>query len=181
MRGGENSNAATKLSGKTKNTPKEVNLVAKKPKPVVAWLTVNRSCNLRCSWCYAAATNYVAESAMSEHLCEKLIHIATQIGVKNFTILGGEPTLWKPLLNTIRSIRDAGARSTVVSNGIRFSDDRFWGNFIENPCDKVGLSVKAHDFDSFKTATGSGSFSKAQIGLSRVIDHYKCGVSLVYS
>ena len=57
------------------------------------WITVNRSCNLRCKWCYAKSSEYDLDNSMDFTLFKKLVDIATDLKVKNFLLIGGEPTI----------------------------------------------------------------------------------------
>ena len=44
------------------------------------WLTLNRSCNLRCKWCYAQESEFKKELNM-EYLCARdLINICIKLG-----------------------------------------------------------------------------------------------------
>ena len=61
------------------------------------WLTLNRTCNLRCLWCYASSTNYKAEDILSYEDATKIIDICSDVGIKGIILMGGEPTLYSHL------------------------------------------------------------------------------------
>jgi radical SAM protein with 4Fe4S-binding SPASM domain len=150
-------------------------------RPKGAWMTVNRACNFRCSWCYAAGRKFSSRDCMPIDLARRLADIIAQAGLKHVTILGGEPTLWRHLMTLNSRLRALGLRTTLVSNGARFGDDRFWESYLEEPNDRVGLSVKAFDGASLARVARTRSFGQTAKGLKRAIDHFKCGVSVVYA
>jgi len=52
------------------------------------WLTVNRFCNFRCSWCYAKETQFRPEDDMSFDLACELVNLMTSLGVRNTILIG---------------------------------------------------------------------------------------------
>ena len=53
----------------------------KTPTFKLMWLTLNRGCNFRCEWCYAAESEYRTENEMSLPFALDLLEIARQLGV----------------------------------------------------------------------------------------------------
>ena len=47
------------------------------------WLTLNRACNLRCTWCYAAGTEFDAQRNMDPNLAHELIDVIGVLGAKS--------------------------------------------------------------------------------------------------
>ena len=45
------------------------------------WLTLNRTCNLRCKWCYARDTEYKSSLTMSKDLAFELIDFFDSISI----------------------------------------------------------------------------------------------------
>ena len=50
--------------------------MAEHPNIDTAWVTLNRACNLRCRWCYAAGTGYKAGDDMSFELFCEIINLS---------------------------------------------------------------------------------------------------------
>lgn len=149
--------------------------------PSCAWITVNRTCNLRCGGCYAESTGYGAGQDMDFELAKKIAGLISALDIKSVIVVGGEPTLWDHLTDFNKFCRDINLNTTVVTNAIRFGADRFWSRYMENPSTKVGISIKAFDKASLKKIAGVDSFKLAEKGLRRAISHFNCGVSTVYS
>ena len=149
--------------------------------PRVAWLTVNRNCNFRCVWCYAKGTSYNIEEEMSLELAKKLTMLVIEAGVKQINIIGGEPTLWKPLLEFNRFCKNLEVKITLVTNAMRFSDDTFWEKYQESPNDSIGISLKAHNKMSLKSIAGITDFEKMKLGIKRGVNLNEGGVQVVYN
>ncbi|MFH1170733.1 MAG: radical SAM protein [Candidatus Vogelbacteria bacterium] len=149
--------------------------------PRVAWITTNRSCNFRCPWCYTKGENFDAKQTLSFDLALKLLSIVKQIGIKHLLIIGGEPTLWKHLLDFNCKCREVGIKTTLVTNALRFSDDKFWFKYLEKPNDKVGPSIKAFDEPSLQRLAQFHDFESVRKGLTRLVAKFKCGVTFVHN
>lgn len=149
--------------------------------PSSAWLNVNRECNLRCSWCYAKGTEYKREDEMTLALAKRLMKISKPLGVKSVTLIGGEPTLWEPLLEFNHYCEEVGIRTTLVTNGTRFGTDSFWSRYLDSPCSNVSLSIKAFDEESFRCTTHTKSFATTKLGIERALSLSVARASLVYT
>jgi radical SAM protein with 4Fe4S-binding SPASM domain len=146
--------------------------------PKVGWITVNRTCNMRCGWCYAKGTNYKGE--MSLDFAKKLASLLKDCGVRRLIIIGGEPTLWSHLLEFNEFCRDLNLKTQMVTNSLRFSDNHFWSEYKEKPNDLIGVSLKGYDAPTYKAVTGISDFTSIKSGLKRALNFFQCGVSTVY-
>lgn len=149
--------------------------------PKVAWLTVNRACDMRCKWCYAAATGYVHGSDMDIKLAKQIALLVKDVGVKTIILIGGEPTIWKSLFEFNDFCRSLNLRTILVTNGRRFRIERFRQEFQQHPTNSVAMSLKAFDEQSFLFVTGSKDFEGVKIGIKSVCDSSKTYISIVYS
>ncbi len=149
--------------------------------PKVAWLTVNRACNFRCGWCYAQGTDYSIDDSMSLELAKKLTMLMSNIGINHLFLIGGEPTLWKPLIDFNRFCNEVGMKTTIVTNAMRFGVNNFWEEYKENPNTSVGISLKAYDSETLKKNIGVSNSKIVLLGIKRGIEFFRCGVSTVYN
>ena len=69
------------------------------------WLTVNRACNLRCEWCYAAGEGSAAGRNMPLELARQLLDAAAELGAGSAVLIGGEPTLYPYLSEVAKHAR----------------------------------------------------------------------------
>lgn len=164
----------------SKKTKKETQMY-RTPIPKSIWFTVNRACNIRCQWCYAVDGEYVPTEQMSLEMAQKLLEIVAQLDAQSIYIIGGEPTLW-PHLNEFNDIcRKASVRTTLVTNALRFADDKYWEEYLNHPNDSAGISFKDCSPEGLLTNTRTSAFEKMDKGLRRGIGHFKKGLSFVYA
>lgn len=150
-------------------------------KPIVAWLNVNQACNMRCKWCYAENSHYSTEKQMSIDLAKELINISLDLGVTEFVLIGGEPTIWSGFFDIINYIKENKATVSIITNGLRFADNSFWDRYKKSPATSVGLSIKSTTENMFYNATGISQYEKSMLGIQRAIDFHNCGVSAVHN
>ena len=156
--------------------------MSKVPTLKLIWLTVNRRCNFRCSWCYANESEYKAEDEMSLSAALEYLRIAKEAGVKKVFLIGGEPTLWSSLFDFNDALKSTGIKSVLVTNAQRFSDDRFWENYLEHPNAYIGASFKAFSQESLLANAKVATFASATKGLRRVFEYQPNSIaSFVYS
>ncbi|MDD5430921.1 MAG: radical SAM protein [Candidatus Pacebacteria bacterium] len=156
--------------------------MSKIPKMNLMWLTVNRGCNFRCEWCYAAGSEYRTEDEMSLSFTLDLLKIAKQLEIKRLFLIGGEPTLWPHLFDFNDAMKSSGIRSTLVTNTYRFSSDKFWEEYLKHPNTNIGASFKAFDPESLVENTKSTGFNDVTKSLRRVFKYQpKSIASFVYS
>ncbi|PIR57970.1 MAG: hypothetical protein COU71_01095 [Parcubacteria group bacterium CG10_big_fil_rev_8_21_14_0_10_38_31] len=146
------------------------------------WLTLNRGCNFRCTWCYATGSKYLPEDNMSLPFALDLLEISRQLGINRLFLIGGEPTLWPHLFNFNESMKRGGVKSTLVTNAYRFSDDQFWEKYLIHPNTHIGASFKAFSRESMVENTKTNMFAGVTKGLRRVFEYQPNSIaSFVYS
>ena len=117
-------------------------LPPKKKRIEDAWLTVNRTCNMKCPWCYANNLEESLETDMDFEKAKKLVDILVKAGFKHITILGGEPTLYTNLFELIRYVSEKGIRVTLVTNGIKLSDQEYCEELKHSGVETISISIK---------------------------------------
>ena len=148
----------------------------------LVWLTVNRGCNFRCLWCYASASEYNTADEMPLSAALNYLRIVSDAGIKKVFLIGGEPTLWSSLFEFNDALRATEVSSVIVTNAQRFSDDRFWNNYLEHPNTHIGASFKAFSPESLLANAKATTFPSVTKGLERVFAHQPNSIaSFVYS
>ncbi|MDD5639358.1 MAG: radical SAM protein [Candidatus Pacebacteria bacterium] len=148
--------------------------------PRAAWLTVNRKCNFRCKWCYAENTGY-GKKEMTLGLAKNLFALCHKIGVKKFLIIGGEPTLWKHLIEFNRFCTENNAETILVTNGVKFGNNNFWEKYLKFPNNQISLSLKAGNDKDLKSFTGFSNFDLLTKGISRAVNQLNANISITYN
>ncbi|MDD4290245.1 MAG: radical SAM protein [Patescibacteria group bacterium] len=132
------------------------------------WLTVNRACNFRCKWCYAEETAYKKDVDMPYELAKKIIKLSKDIGVSSIILIGGEPTLWPHIFDTINDVHENGMKVALVTNGYMFSDENFLRKFKDSKTDSVSISLKAGNAQQHEELTGNKEFQKVLSGIQNL-------------
>lgn len=149
--------------------------------PKVAWLTVNRSCNLRCQWCYASSSGFKSTADISLERAKNIISLVKAVGIKTVSIIGGEPTLWKDLFAFNDFCNGLPINTTLVTNTYAFRSEMFWKEYLKHPNTRMEPSLKAFDDASSLSITKIKDFDGIKLGMRRANAKFKNAVSIVYS
>ncbi len=147
------------------------------------WLTVNRRCNFRCKWCYAEETHLKPEDEMSLETARSLIDLASNLEVKSIIIVGGEPTLWKHLFDTIQYIHEKKLESILVTNGYLLSKDDFLAKIEASALNCINISLKAANREQHIEFTGRDSFQDVLNAIEKAgkLENKEVSISYVLS
>lgn len=128
------------------------------------WLTLNRSCDLRCHGCYAVSSAYRTK-VMPFELASKLISLLSEVGAKSVILIGGEPTLYRHLVSVVRNINQTGMKPILVSNGLRFANRSFARKIASSGLSSITLSLKSDSEEGYRLETGRFGFGRFLEGL----------------
>lgn len=133
------------------------------------WLEIapGFACNCRCSGCFSCSSDAAAQMSWEE-VQRWLLHARRQ-GARHLWLSGGEPTIRRDFLRTLRAARHLGfERIKVQSNGMMFAYDGFAARAVEAGMNEVNLLLKSLDpkvHDALNRTPGSFSL------LWRGLDH----------
>ncbi|NSS93489.1 radical SAM protein [Enterococcus faecalis] len=120
-------------------------------------LELSKKCNLKCIHCYIP--NYSTKNDMTLNQVKKVIDEASDLGVINFDITGGEPFLRKDILEILEYIHVKGMRTTIFTNGTIISE-----NILQKLKDlnisKLKISIDGYDSKTHDEVRGKGAFKK---------------------
>lgn len=126
--------------------------------PRGAWLTLNRDCNLKCTWCYAQ--NASCNPPMSVSDARKAIAIISDLGIKSVSLIGGEPSIYPHLFEILDECRENQLKAGLITNGLRLSDSSFVNQLIDHGMTGCNVSMKSHTPEGYLKDTGVNAFSK---------------------
>jgi radical SAM protein with 4Fe4S-binding SPASM domain len=132
------------------------------------WLTVNRACNLRCPWCYAVAEGFNSSDNMEIELAKKLLTLFSELGMKKIILIGGEPTIYPNLIETISFAKEKGLLPVLITNGRRLADINFFKKIVDAGISDITISLKALDgisYDGFLPGAGEKVFSEIKTAI----------------
>lgn len=104
-------------------------------------------CNMRCKFCFATFQDVKNSILPKGHLPEeeavKVVEELAKFGFEKITFAGGEPTLCPWLSKLIRTAKEHGLTTMIVTNGTRLTDKFLTDN--QNYLDWIALSVDSLD------------------------------------
>lgn len=133
----------------------------------VCWITVNRSCNLRCYFCYALNTLESSKTMLFEDAL-KIVDFCDEANIEKIIIIGGEPTLYCDVVGLIKYAKGKNIKVSIVTNGVMLSSLEYCKSLIEAGIDEIGVSLKGDDKNSFKYITGKDMFGKVIDGMKNL-------------
>lgn len=143
------------------------------------WLTVNRACNLACKWCYAQEMD--SRNNMNISLAKKLVDISTEIGVRNFKLIGGEPTIYPNFFEILEYIMSKNIDVIIVTNGLKLANRDFCQALQRYHYSKLhlGISIKGGTDEDYFRDCGVRGFSRLVEGLKNC-EEFGLNYSLSY-
>lgn len=140
------------------------------------WLTINRACNLSCSWCYAKNSNQLSSMPFKD-ACS-VLDLLANIGIRTVILLGGEPTCYKELPRLLQECKERSLHSVIITNGIRLADKKYLDELISSGLKTISISQKAPNAEGYIKTTGVDCYG----ALLRAIDNVsERGISPVIS
>lgn len=132
-------------------------------------ISITDSCNLECFYCHNEG-QFLAHSLMSPEEILTIARVATNLGVENVKITGGEPLLREDLqkiLADLRSIR-AVKRISMVTNG-RLLSLSTAKNLRKAGLDRVNISLQSINPSTYLKMTG-GNLDDAIKGVKNAVE-----------
>jgi molybdenum cofactor biosynthesis enzyme MoaA len=107
---------------------------------------------------------YIPNRDIPDMDIDKLIETIKQFPKRTMIrIVGAEPTVRKDLPDLIRRVRETGHRATLLTNGLRLSDNDYVRTLRDNKLNHVYLSLNGVDNDDWYEAIDEMRCSKKKI------------------
>ena len=132
-------------------------------------LETNRSCNLRCRYCYAESGEHL-ENELSYEALTDVIRQAKQLGVHSIVVIGGgEPTIHPKFRELISFIHSLNIIPMIFTNTITMTSDLAEFLYAKNASLMGKLDSLRPDVQDF-LAGRRGAFNRIQRGLNNLIE-----------
>lgn len=104
-------------------------------------------CNMKCKFCFATFQDVKQSILPQGHLDKeeavKIVKLLADFGFQKITFAGGEPTLCKWLSELIKTAKEAGMTTMIVSNGTLLNNEFLERN--KNMLDWISISIDSLD------------------------------------
>lgn len=124
-----------------------------------------RRCNLTCLHCYSSSGPRVAATTPLE-LLTRALDDAVDLGYTVLSVSGGEPLLYRPLLELLSHARSRGMRTTVTTNGLLLTRRRLAE--LHGLVDVLAISVDGRPATHDVMRNSEGAFAKLSTRLPDV-------------
>lgn len=123
-----------------------------------------KPCNMRCKFCYATFDDMAINKQLPLNDAKNILLKLKEAGVKKITFAGGEPLLYRNLLEAINYASGIGLTTSIITNGYLLDTGIL--KKMEKHLDWIGISV-----DSLNKETNEkiGRVSKHRIGYRRLV------------
>lgn len=148
-------------------------------------VTLTRTCNLRCAFCYAKRAEYSETDTIKYDDLKRIVDFCNEANVKYIIFSGGEPTLYPHILDILEyiKIRKYKMQPTIATNGIMLKDIDFCKNIIEKGMSYIDISLKGKNSTECCEIVGSDCFfqqSAAIRNLSSLPIDFTCSMVLTH-
>ena len=130
--------------------------------PTAILISPTMRCNLKCVGCYAS--EYTNEEELTEDDVESIINQGEEIGSRVYVMLGGEPFVWRPLLDVAE--RHPHSVFLVFTNGTMINDhiaDRILE--VGNVCPTISIEGSREATDARR---GAGTYDRIMAAMDRL-------------
>src|SRR5579885_2094915 len=137
---------------------------------------VTYRCNLRCSHCFVG-DNLALNSHFNFDDLSTLLHTLHDWKTEEVTFLGGEPTLYPKIVETVKLVQSLGMQARMVTNGLHG-----FANFLkrfDGPIKPfIGISLDGSNARTHDQIRGRGNFAKLMVNLeqSRALGYHSFGI-----
>jgi uncharacterized Fe-S cluster-containing radical SAM superfamily protein len=131
------------------------------------WLYTNFDCNLRCDYCCVRSSPSAPRRELGLARVQRIAREATELGVKEIFVTGGEPFLLEDIGEILVACA-AAAPTTVLTNGMLFTGRRA-ESLRALPRDRIVLQISLDSAtpDRHDRHRGPGTWARTREGIER--------------
>ncbi|WP_211245907.1 radical SAM/SPASM domain-containing protein [Actinomadura oligospora] len=131
-------------------------------------MEITRRCQLACRPCYNASGPGVPSGTMTSADWHRVIDQATDLGVRELCVIGGEPTLYPGLATLINHAVGVGLGIEVYSNLVHVRDD-LWRVLAQDGV-RLATSWYSDDQDQHGAITGRPTWRQTRANIDRAAE-----------
>lgn len=129
-------------------------------------------CNEKCVFCPCALNARRYTQLTLDELYDAVDKAIEKESIEMVLISGGEPTIYKGILDLVSYINRKGLKLGILSNSLKFSDPEFLKRFIAVAGNEFELTTAFHSFrenEHDRVTSVLGSFQKSLLGVNNLI------------
>ncbi len=132
-------------------------------------ISLTQECNFRCFFCHREGQRFLAKNEMTPEEIERLVRIASRLGIRKVKLTGGEPTVREDIIEIVRKIKPYVRDLSMTTNGSRLKE-------LAEPLAKAGLdrvNVSLHSLkpEVYKKITGVDMLETVLDGIKEAVKY----------
>ena len=132
-------------------------------------ISLTQECNFRCFFCHREGQRFLAKNEMTPEEIERLVRIASRLGIRKVKLTGGEPTVREDIIEIVRRIKPYVKDLSMTTNGSRLKE-------LAEPLAKAGLdrvNVSLHSLkpEVYKKITGVDMLETVLEGIEEAVKY----------
>ncbi|HHI00467.1 MAG TPA: GTP 3',8-cyclase MoaA [Thermococcus litoralis] len=129
-------------------------------------ISLTNECNLKCFYCHREGQSLSFQEMTPEEI-ERIVRIASQLGIKKVKLTGGEPTIREDIVEIVRRIRPYVEDLSMTTNGTTMK--LLAEPLKEAGLDRVNISLDTLDRKKYKDITGFDVLPQVLEGIEKAI------------
>ncbi len=132
-------------------------------------ISLTLDCNYRCFFCHREGQTSRTTIEMTPEEIERLVRIASHLGIKKVKLTGGEPTVRDDIVEIVRRIKPYVADLSLTTNGSRMKE-------LSHPLAKAGLdrvNISLHSLrpEVYRRITGVDMLNTVLEGVGEAVKY----------
>jgi len=132
-------------------------------------ISLTQECNFRCFFCHREGQRFLAKNEMKPEEIERLVKIASRLGIRKVKLTGGEPTVREDILEIVGRIKPYVKDLSMTTNGSRLKE-------LAKPLAKAGLdrvNVSLHSLrpEVYRRITGVDMLDVVLEGIEEAVKY----------
>ncbi|WP_457752378.1 GTP 3',8-cyclase MoaA [Thermococcus sp.] len=132
-------------------------------------ISLTQECNFRCFFCHREGQRFSANGEMTPEEIERLVMIASRLGIRKVKLTGGEPTVREDIIEIIRRIKPYVKDLSMTTNGSHLKE-------LAEPLARAGLdrvNVSLHSLkpEVYKKITGVDALHDVLEGIEEAVKY----------
>nr|QEK15979.1 GTP 3',8-cyclase MoaA [Thermococcus aciditolerans] len=132
-------------------------------------ISLTQDCNFRCFFCHREGQHFNASLELTPSEIERLVRVASRLGIRKVKLTGGEPTVRNDILEIVRRIRPYVVDLSMTTNGSRLKE--LAKPLAEAGLNRVNVSLHSLKPDVYRRITGVDMLDTVLEGIGEAVKY----------
>ncbi|WP_457742380.1 GTP 3',8-cyclase MoaA [Thermococcus sp.] len=132
-------------------------------------ISLTQECNFRCFFCHREGQRFLAKNEMTPAEIERLVRIASRLGIRKVKLTGGEPTVREDIVEIVKRIKPYVVDLSMTTNGSRLKE--LAKPLANAGLDRVNVSLHSLRPEVYKKITGVDVLQEVLEGIEEAVKY----------